>query len=138
MLISPRRLFLAVILGIVLITACLKRFVGTSATELDQQYVPLHYGHYDALASSEASLLSNLSMSVPTPWAAHATNYTPSNPPRVALVTAATKKEALDIEWMHTDLPGVQLYTYIVNDRKAALHTPVSYTHLTLPTKRIV
>jgi len=128
MLTSPRRLFLAVILGIVFVTACLKQFAKPSPAEL-QQYVPLYHGDYDRLASSETSSLGNISLSLPTTSGDYAVDYTPSNPPRVALITAATKKEALDLDWMHTDLPGVQLYTYIVNDHKAALHPPRNKGH---------
>jgi len=129
MLTSSRRLFLAVIVGIVFVTACLKQFVKPSPTQLPHEHVPLYHGDYARLSPPEEFLLSNSSLSVPTPLADFPSNYMPSNPPRVALITAATKKEALDLDWMHTDLPGVELYTYIVNDRKALLHTPRNKGH---------
>jgi len=129
MLTTSHRLLLAVILGIIFVTACLKQIAKLPPTQLPQQNVPLYYGDHDRLGSYEDSLSSNSSLSLPTSLADYAPDYTPSNPPRVALITAATKKEALDLDWIHTDLPGVQLFTYIVNDRKAPLHTPRNKGH---------
>ena len=59
----------------------------------------------------------------------------------VPLVHATEIGDGLQVPYEKThikDTPRVDLHDELSPDEEAALFTPVSYTHLTLPTKRIV
>jgi hypothetical protein len=74
---------------------------------------------------------SNLNLTIPSPSLFVSGTLNTTHIYRKALVLGHTTQEAQHnaLDWLNTDLPGIDLYIYVANNRSAPLHPPRNKGH---------